>query len=90
VVTNKNSQNFMRLEEDTSQRIVNPNPTVINNAASLPDFVHNGGQETNGGQGRTIVVNQPSQKLSSGLKTSSVTSTLGKKPTATVSGNKKK
>ena len=80
----------MRLEEDTSQSIVNPNPTVINNAASLPDFVHNGGQETNGGQGRTIVVNQPSQKQSSGLKTSSVTSTFGKKPTATVSGNKKK
>jgi hypothetical protein len=79
----------MKVEEDTNQRVVNSNPTVINNATSLPDFVHNGGQE-NGGQGRTIVVNQPQKPT--GLKSSGVTSTVGKKPTAvaTLNGNKKK
>jgi hypothetical protein len=56
VVTNPNSH-LLKVEEDTSSRIINANPTVIKEATSLPDFVHNGGQE-NGGMGRTIVVNQ--------------------------------
>jgi len=33
------------MEEETNQRVVNSNPVVINNATSLPDFVHIGGNE---------------------------------------------
>jgi hypothetical protein len=78
---------MQRMEEDTASRVVNSNPTIIKEATSLPDFVHNGGQEQNSAGGKTIVVNHKpaTTGLQKGAGNTSAQSTIGKKTTGATS-----